>query len=94
MCIVLSIVPTLRVVTPSRTLCVQQTTRVQPRVNDAERHGMHHHAERGDDHKSRSEASRLKPVALTARIAFSGTGFSREEARSGADIRSFPRSAW
>ena len=55
---------------------------------------MHHHAERGDDYKSRSEASRLKPVPLTPRIAFSGTGFSREEARSGADIRSFPCSAW
>jgi hypothetical protein len=55
---------------------------------------MRPHAERGDDHKSRSEDSRLKPVPLTARIAFSGTGFSREEARSGADIRSFPRSAW
>jgi hypothetical protein len=30
--------------------------------------------------KSRSKASRLKPVLRCARIAFSGTGFSREEA--------------
>ncbi|RAG99173.1 rplA family protein [Pseudomonas sp. Leaf98] len=35
------IVPTLRVGTPPWTLCV--------RLCDAERHGMHSHAERGND---------------------------------------------
>ena len=30
--------------------------------------------------------SRLNPVSPTARDAFSGTGFSREEARLGTDV--------
>jgi hypothetical protein len=40
---------------------------------------MHSHAERGDD-QSRSRASRLKPVPLTARVAFGGTSSRRETA--------------
>jgi len=37
------------VVTPPRTLRVPQTTRIQALEDDAERHGMHSHAERGND---------------------------------------------
>ncbi len=58
------IVPALRVVTPPPTLRVPQTTRIQAWAGDAERHGKHAHAERGNDHS----VSRC----------FSGTGFSRE----------------
>jgi len=44
------IVPTLCVVMPPQTLCVQWTTRIQACGSDAERHRMHPHAVRGDDH--------------------------------------------
>jgi hypothetical protein len=60
------IVPTLRVVTQLWTLRVLKTPRCQAWRGDAERHGMHAHAARGNDH----------PADCTR----SGTGFSREEA--------------
>jgi hypothetical protein len=43
------IVPTLRVVTQLWTLRVQKTSRCQAWRGDAERHGMHAHAEGGND---------------------------------------------
>ncbi len=43
------IVPTLRVVTLPRTLRVPHPTRIKAWGGDAERHGMHAHAERGND---------------------------------------------
>ena len=45
----MSIVHTLRVVTPRWTLRVPRTRRIYTEGNDAERRGMHAHAERGND---------------------------------------------
>jgi hypothetical protein len=45
----MTIVPTLRVVTQRWTLRVTWTTRMQALGNDAQRRGMHAHAERGHD---------------------------------------------
>ena len=69
-------------------------------TQDAERPGRHSHAERGNDHTSKYRvfelaSSRLKPVPQCVRGASSGTGFSREEASSGATFLLIaPPSLW
>ena len=78
----LLIVPTLRVVTPPRTLRVRQTTRVQAGEVTRSVTGCIP-TQSGGTIKIKSFPAEAGPT--DARAAFSGTGFSREEASPGAD---------